>query len=394
MMMMMIGVGYQVLPFLGQDFPTLLGNLMLMFNRHSRTTWVVPCALLLAFLFTRRVWRRDPSEGVASGVGSPFAGGTALITRMTNHSVQNVTTYHSVQTSIMKSMYDAVQKAEKAIHDEVQELLDTFDCHHFYLDMGTNIGVQIRKLYEPNKYPKAKLLKVFDDAFGTADRCKVCAIGIEPNPTHVEWHGKLQGALRGAGAGVLVITGAAGSNTGVSEFYFDRTSKSDDLGVGASTTAAHGLKNGNVLLEHVQIVDVPKLLNKLHAHLVFRGEGKRKGVILAKSDIEGSEYSLLPSLVLTQTFCLIDYIFAEWHGKKYSRDVLDIVASERQVQRDRSGSAPFQKYVSSVHAFFNAPFYAFFNAPFNDASCKTRVLEVDDETYVVDGMPLPTTSVC
>ena len=35
-----------------------------------------------------------------------------------------------------------------------------------------------------------------------------------------------------------------------------------------------------------------------------------------------------------------------------------------------------------------------FNAPFNDASCKTRVLEVDDETYVVDGMPLPTTSVC
>ena len=149
-----------------------------------------------------------------------------------------------------------------------------------------------------------------------------------------------------------------------------------------------------MLLEHVQIVDVPKLLNKLHAHLVFRGKGKRKGVILAKSDIEGSEYSLLPSLVLTQTFCLIDYIFAEWHGKKYSRDVLDIVASERQVQRDRSGSAPFQKYVSSVHAFFNAPFYAFFNAPFNDASCKTRVLEVDDETYVTDGMPLPTTSVC
>ena len=64
------------------------------------------------------------------------------------------------------------------------------------------------------------------------------------------------------------------------------------------------------------------------------------------------------------------------------------------VLKDRSGSAPFQKYVSSVHAFFNAPFYAFFNAPFNDASCKTRVLEVDDETYVTDGMPLPTTSVC
>ena len=36
-------------------------------------------------------------------------------------------------------MHDAVQRAEEAIHVEVQELLDTFDCHHFYLDMGTNI---------------------------------------------------------------------------------------------------------------------------------------------------------------------------------------------------------------------------------------------------------------
>ena len=200
---------------------------------------------------------------------------------------------------------------------------------------------------------------MFDVAFGETDRCKVCSIGIEPNPTHFEWHGKLQGALRGAGAGVLVISGAAGSNTGVSEFYFSGSSKSDDLEVGASTTAAHGVKNGNMLLEHVQIVDVPKLIHILHAHLVLRGAGKRKGVILAKSDIEGSEYSLLPSLVLTQTFCLIDYIFTEWHGKKYSRDVLDIVASEKQVQRDRSGSARFQKYISRVRDFFKAPFNIF-----------------------------------
>ena len=333
----------------------------------------------------------DPSEGVGSGVGSPFR---PAPTRVTDDSIPNVTIDRSVQLKIVKSMHDAVQRAEEAIHVEVQELLDTFDCHHFYLDMGTNIGVQIRKLYEPNKYPKAQLHKVFDVAFGETGRCKVCSIGIEPNPTHFEWHGKLQGALRGAGAGVLVISGAAGSNTGVSEFYFSGTSKSDDLEVGASTTAAHGVKNGNMLLEHVQIVDVPKLIHILHAHLVLRGAGKRKGVILAKSDIEGSEYSLLPSLVLTQTFCLIDYIFTEWHGNKYSRDVLDIVASEKQVQRDRSGSARFQKYISRVRDFFKAPFNIFFNAPFYDASCKTRVLEVDDETYVADGMPLPTTSVC
>ena len=78
---------------------------------------------------------------------------------MTDDSIPNVTIDRSVQLKIVKSMHDAVQRAEEAIHVEVQELLDTFDCHHFYLDMGTNIGVQIRKLYEPNKYPKAQLHK-------------------------------------------------------------------------------------------------------------------------------------------------------------------------------------------------------------------------------------------
>ncbi len=91
-----------------------------MLNPHSRTTRVVLCALLLSFLFTRRVWRHDPSEGVASGVGSPFPGGTAAsITGMSNYSVANVTTGHSFRSNIAKHMYDAVQKAEKAIHDEV-----------------------------------------------------------------------------------------------------------------------------------------------------------------------------------------------------------------------------------------------------------------------------------
>ena len=56
------------------------------------------------------------------------------------------------------------------------------NCNFVYLDMGTNLGVQIRskkieiqfhfpnfgfrKLYEPHLYPKAPILKVFDQYFG------------------------------------------------------------------------------------------------------------------------------------------------------------------------------------------------------------------------------------
>ena len=45
-------------------------------------------------------------------------------------------------------------------------------CKHVYLDMGTNIGVQIRKLYEPHLFPNASVLPIFDKFFGRqGERC-------------------------------------------------------------------------------------------------------------------------------------------------------------------------------------------------------------------------------
>ena len=39
-------------------------------------------------------------------------------------------------------------------------------CRHVYLDVGSNIGVQVRKLYQPELYPGAVVLPVFKEAFG------------------------------------------------------------------------------------------------------------------------------------------------------------------------------------------------------------------------------------
>lgn len=44
---------------------------------------------------------------------------------------------------------------------------------------------QLRKLYEPEKFPGAMVLPLFDELFGT-DRKSVCAFGFEPNPLHTE----------------------------------------------------------------------------------------------------------------------------------------------------------------------------------------------------------------
>ena len=60
-------------------------------------------------------------------------------------------------------------------------------CLHVFLDLGSNRGVQIRKLYQPYLFPGAGVLQIFDRYFGPfAERnlSEVCAVGFEPNPRH------------------------------------------------------------------------------------------------------------------------------------------------------------------------------------------------------------------
>ena len=50
-------------------------------------------------------------------------------------------------------------------HDtELTTLLD--GCYHVYLDVGSNVGVQVRKLFEQDEYPEALAIPVFNDFFG------------------------------------------------------------------------------------------------------------------------------------------------------------------------------------------------------------------------------------
>ena len=82
---------------------------------------------------------------------------------------------------------------------EPSSILD--GCFHVYVDVGSNIGVQVRKLYQPELYPGAEVLPVFDNSFGNiyqrrnlsnklcpSDDCNyICAVGFEPNSHHTEY---------------------------------------------------------------------------------------------------------------------------------------------------------------------------------------------------------------
>jgi hypothetical protein len=90
-------------------------------------------------------------------------------------------------------------------------------CKHFYIDMGTNTGIQLRKLYQPDNYPGSPAIPYFDRYFGVgkpADthhriRHNVCSIGFEPN--HLHWHRLLflQNRYRMAGYPMVIFVGTA-----------------------------------------------------------------------------------------------------------------------------------------------------------------------------------------
>ena len=78
--------------------------------------------------------------------------------------------------------YDHGGKAAlKATANAVEASKGALGCDRIYFDFGSNIGVQIRKLFEPEHYAGAEALPLFDAAFGSFPQraFKTCAFGIE-----------------------------------------------------------------------------------------------------------------------------------------------------------------------------------------------------------------------
>ena len=87
-------------------------------------------------------------------------------------------------------------------------ILSSGICKHLYIDMGTNIGVQIRKLYEPEKYPGNKIEQHYKYYYGD-DRRSVCAVGFEPNSLHTERLQKLESYYTYMNYSVVIFTEVA-----------------------------------------------------------------------------------------------------------------------------------------------------------------------------------------
>jgi hypothetical protein len=203
----------------------------------------------------------------------------------------------------------------KTIHQsqlqKVLAFIKTNTCQHIYLDFGTNIGVQIRKLYQPEAYKGAPILPIFDEYFGNRSRSRVCAIGFEANAIHTDRLIQIQESYRNAGYPAVIFTNTAvyDSNEEIS-FFADKKAKGNHEW-GASIFDWQSQNDSDVAIA----MDSSKFVHHIYTLWKQSSNNTNENKIVAKFDIEGSEYKVLPHMLAHGSLCLIDLALIEWHAK-------------------------------------------------------------------------------
>jgi len=262
------------------------------------------------------------------------------------------------------------------------------------LDVGSNVGVQIRKLFEPEKYRSAPFTEVFDRLFPghQASHKKSCGIGFEANPNHAQRHRDIESAYSRKGWKMRIYSPVAVSNEdGFLDFYIDPISvkvgetvnleneeirsfgagssvipkvyrkKGKDMGVQTANIFTKDEKVrsksfGEKRLNSVRIkaLDLSRVLKP-----ICHARQSRNITTIMKMDIELSEYIVLPKLLMDGTLCCIDNLFIEWHSWQLKKEQY-----LKEFERVFSRMVADNKNCTSLH-------------------------DLDDETFAYDGMSLP-----
>ena len=189
-------------------------------------------------------------------------------------------------------------------------------CHHIYLDLGTNIGIQIRKLFQPESYEKASVLRYYFKLFGS-NRNNVCAIGFEANPLHTDRLQMVEKAYNDAGFPCTIFTETAVSSTERNmTFHMDGQAHPTQHQWGASLEYLSPIhKNGENVT--VRAIDMNSFFLKVFK--VWTQSSNyvpKRSKVMVKVDVEGSEHELLPNLLAGGSLCKMNLVTLEWHQKR------------------------------------------------------------------------------
>ena len=179
-------------------------------------------------------------------------------------------------------------------------------CQHVYLDMGSNVGVQTRKLYRPEMFPGAYALPVYDEYFPnvTERRETVCSIGIEPNPKHYERLRRLARIYTGVGWRTSFLEAAASNTEGTAGF--EAPVQNEYQPAAKITSSINATQVPTINISNFIITQI------LSRHVPHE---EQPHFVIAKMDIEGMEFEVIPMMIRTGAACGINAIMLEWHGR-------------------------------------------------------------------------------
>lgn len=228
-------------------------------------------------------------------------------------------------------------------------------CKHVYLDLGANIGVHNRFLFQPQLYPLTSMRSAFDESFGSAEKRalpsadSVCAFAFEANPLHTMRLKAMEKCYLGRGHRLKVFVPNAVSDNTVESLYFQRSKRDNAVMWFGKVTSRHQIyvevkKQHGDRFSKDEIYSIiqnnrddlhdllPDMANYtevkaidigpfIHQHIKDRvyDQSNGYGTVMAKMDIEGSEFAVLPHMEKSGVLCkgIIDRIVTEFHGKYY-----------------------------------------------------------------------------
>lgn len=187
-------------------------------------------------------------------------------------------------------------------------------CARVYVDMGSNCGTQIRKLYEPALFPTAgpeanPSEEIFARAFGTS-RADVCTFGFEASPRHALRLHALQRGYAKVGVHVRFYTHTAvkTSDNNVT-FFLSGNPDPDNIDGAASTNPSTGNKAVTVSGLDIATWMLREIVDR---QLPDNSSGDvPTPAILMKSDIENNDMAVLSRMLELGALCHVDEVYGE-----------------------------------------------------------------------------------
>ena len=267
-------------------------------------------------------------------------------------------------------------------------------CKHVFLDVGSNIGVHSRILYEPHLYPKPQLengnftdrfssRKFFANRFGKEDERdnrNICIFAFEPNPLHIKRHKELERAYNALGWRYHFIHGGVGDTSSTITFYhIGKGPKNLERGFTMAKERCHK----KCIPEEVMVYRLSDWIdNEIHDRIIPEDPAENDSpivepLVVMKMDIEMSEWIVLPDLITSGVLCRdIDTLLIEVHLLQHKNDYPIHFAQHNWTLGSNVEARKLKE--------------GMFGLVRRNPSCKTELVQGDDEYYGSDGMPLPT----